>query len=130
MGDARFFGWLYLRNRAIYKYNFFVNTTPFKSQGDLREDLYTLLSRLAPKILRYDENVISIKKNIYINKNFVDKIKYDILVIKYDNRLNKLYILDENFINIYDFEKIDEDLEISNITVIENKLNFTNLPSL
>ena len=74
-----------------------------------------------------DENVISIKNNIYINKNFVDKIKYDILGIKYDNRLNKLYILDENFINIYDFEKIDEDLEISNITVIENKLNFTNL---
>ena len=68
--------------------------------------------------LKNNNEIIFVKNNIYINKNFVDKIKYKILGIIYDSTTNLLYVLDNNFLNIYSLEKINNELEINNIIIL------------
>ena len=67
-----------------------------------------------------EDEIITIKNNIYLNSKFIDKFKDDIINILYQKKNNKIFILSKSTIGIYFFESIDGELEINDIISLEN----------
>ena len=74
--------------------------------------------------LNNDKNeIIIIKKSIYINNNFLDSTEENILSLVYIDKNNLLYVVTEFNIYIYELEKKAGNLEILNTYSIENSKN-------
>ncbi|MDA9708567.1 PepSY domain-containing protein [Alphaproteobacteria bacterium] len=67
-----------------------------------------------------EDEIITIKNNIYLNSKFIDKFKDDITSILYQKKRKEIIILSNSIIGIYFFENIDGELEINNIISLEN----------
>ena len=67
-----------------------------------------------------EDEVVIIRNNIYVNRQFVDKFSDEIINVLYQKKKNKIIILSKNTIGIYFFENIDGALEIKDIISLEN----------
>jgi len=74
-----------------------------------------------------EDEVVIIKNNIYINRQFVDKFSDEIINVLYQKKKNKIIVLSESTIGIYFFENIDSALEIKDIISLENTKKITDL---
>ena len=71
-------------------------------------------------LVNIEDEVVIIKKNIYLNSKFVDKFSNEIINILYQKKENKIIVLSKSNIALYFFENIDNELEIIDIISIEN----------
>ena len=67
-----------------------------------------------------EDEVVVIRNNIYVNKQFVDKFSDEIINLLYQKKKNKIIVLSKSTIGIYFFENIDGALEIKDIISLEN----------
>ena len=74
-----------------------------------------------------EDEVITIKNNVYINSKFIDKFNEKILSLLYDKNEDKIYILSKSLIGIYSFETFDNEMEIKDIITIQNIYNLNSI---
>ena len=67
-----------------------------------------------------EDEVVIIRNNIYVNRQFVDKFSDEIINVLYQKKEKKIIILSKSVIGIYVFESIDGALEIKDIISLEN----------
>ena len=67
-----------------------------------------------------EDEVITIKNNIYINSKFIDKFNEKISSLLYHKNENKIFILSKSLIAIYILESFDKEIEIKDIISIKN----------
>ena len=74
-----------------------------------------------------NDEVITVKNNIYVNSKFIDKFNEKILSILYDKNEGRVYILSKSLIGIYILETFDEEIEVIDIISIRNIENLNRI---
>lgn len=102
--------------KDAYLNNYFILK---KYNMETYEDVYGLKNT--------EDQVITIKNNVYINSKFIDKFNEKILSLLYHKNQGKVYILSKSLVGIYIFETFDQEIEIKDIISIQNIENLNSI---
>ena len=70
------------------------------------------------------KEIVLIKNSLYFENKYIDKYDKRLLGAIFLEESRSLFVISENFINIYLFELEDDEYEIIDIITIENENNF------